>query len=164
MFQPNPGFRGMVTFTCANSIPFTICAIDPPTANISSNAAVTVTVTLRTNCTAGGLPRETPPGLPPGWGATFALAWIAVWAVLVWSRTRQGGKLAPRPAAMRTMGWLVPSLAAALLVVTWAGCTSSSGSSSLAGQSRTPAGKYNIAITGTSAVGTQSLQLIIRVI
>jgi hypothetical protein len=162
VFTPNPGFLGMVTFSCANTIPNTICTINPPTANITSNAPITLTVTLRTNCTAL-LPGPGPQSLPPNWGVPLALVSILALAGWLWNRTRRSGTGLNRPAAARTLGWLVPSLGLAMLVATWSGCGSSS-TPAIPGAPVTPAGNYNIVITATSTSGTQAMTLNVRVI
>lgn len=164
VFTPNPGFIGPVTFSCANSsIPNTICTVSPTTVNITSTAPITLTVSLRTNCTAL-LPPPAPRSLPPTWGVPLSLMWIVALGGWLWSRTRRAGTTSNQPGAVHSLGWLVPSLALALLVVTWSGCGSSSGNAAIPGAPVTPTGNYTVVITGTSAMGTQSMVLNVRVI
>jgi hypothetical protein len=155
VFQPNPGFTGVVTLTCTNSIPNTRCTISPATANITSSAPITLTVMLQTNCTAILPPYLASRRLPPGWEVPYVLALAIALILSIWYRRRSTARSflssGRHSGVVPRLGWLVPSLALVLLTLSWVGCSSTSDPPLIPGAPSTPPGKYSIVITGTSA-------------
>jgi len=141
--SPVNGFAQKVVLSCSGAPAESTCTISPSSVTLNGTASVPADVAVVTSGTSAGLAH--PPGFPPA-GIRSAL-WLAFpgmsGLVLLGSR--------PRKWQVRVLFGLA-SMCLLLLLMTWPAC---GGSGSGAGG--TPAGTYNLTLTGTFTSGTAKL-------
>jgi hypothetical protein len=174
------GFSQAVALTCTDPASESACTISPSSQTPGSNATVTVTTTAPSH-----LPPRTPPA--PRWPwpqALPLLALLLVWLVWAWCRLKVSTRrylagpdcsiplapsLLPRrvPGALRRRSIFLPLAASLALTMALAGCGGGSSSSGPPPNQGTPAGTYNLTVTGTvgsgSTADTHTLSLTLTV-
>jgi hypothetical protein len=177
---PQNGLQGTVSFSCTGAPIGATCAVAPATVTLSGPAPSNVTVTVTTTARSLVAPRDTWRVLPPG-SSPMGLMLLAMLALLaglaycaagrspLWQGAAIGRLLCSaglRPAIGRSESGATTRLRLASLglglmlavVLTWTAC---GGGSPVPPMSQnavaTPAGTYNLTVTGTySAAGTSA--------
>jgi hypothetical protein len=147
------GLSGTVALTCEGAPSEATCNVSPSSVTLSGPNAATVTVTVTTTAPSAATPQ--PPAGPPAVdtrGPATRLLWLlalSTLAGLIAKRKRQAF-----PAGAR---WALGSTV--VLVLLWVGC-GGGGSSNMnkITNAGTPAGTYALAVTGTYASGSVTLQ------
>ena len=143
------GFNQTVTFTCSGAPNLASCSVSPNSIAVSGTSSSTATVTVTTTGSSTSLLR--PVDVPPH-GGTFRLAALLGTLGLLTLKTWVGWH---RSSGRR----LVPYGCTVLLVIavgaTMPGCGGSSGGHT--GSGGTPAGSYNLTMTGTFNSGSTTL-------
>lgn len=138
------GMSGAVSFSCTGAPSESTCPVSPSSATPGNN----VTVTVSTTAPSANMPRSLRPPHLPGPLAVLALALLL--ASLAWA-VRAGGGVEPS----RGRRVFLPLAAGLLFALTLAGCGGGGSSSSGPPPNQgTPAGTYNLTVTG--AVGSGS--------
>jgi hypothetical protein len=150
VLTPINGFNQTITMACNGAPPRSTCVVSParlvPSSSGSSNVAVTVTTTARGLAAPRvGSPPESPLG---GWRFLIVLA-----ACLLWAARKRSG----RPAPVRVA---TASLLAIMLFS--AGC-GGGGAGPIETNPGTPAGRYDLKVTGTSGQLVRTVDLSLRV-
>jgi sugar lactone lactonase YvrE len=131
---------GPVTFTCSGAPAEATCTVNPSPVNLSGSGAASATVSVSTTAPSAVGMRPKPPAGPWIW------LWMLGLLAAVGTRLMGGRRLAWRRA------W-APLAVAMLSLTLWAGC--GGGAPSNPG---TPAGTYNLTVTGTYTSGTTTVQ------
>jgi hypothetical protein len=150
VLRPVNGFNQTVSMACSGAPPQSTCAVAPGTLVPSSSGSSSVTVTVTTTARGLGALREGPRPAPPfeGWRFLMVLAAGLLFAV----RRRSG-----RPARVRVA---TASLLALLLLS--AGC-GGGGAGPFETDRGTPAGSYDLKVTGTSGQLVRTVDLSLQV-
>jgi hypothetical protein len=158
--QPQNGLQGTVSFNCTGAPVGATCAVMPSSVTLSGAALSNLTVTVSTTARSLAAPRDTRRILPPGSGpmGLMLLAMLGLLAGLTYRATsRSGVSGAPARLRLATMGM---GLMLAV-VLTWAAC---GGGGAIAPMSQnalaTPAGTYNLTVTGTYTGTGSNAQII----
>ncbi|MFZ0962437.1 MAG: choice-of-anchor D domain-containing protein [Terriglobia bacterium] len=139
---PLGGLSGTAGFTCTGAPLEATCTVNPASINLSGSASAPMTVTVSTTARSAIWPGPKPPAAPWKWVWMLATL-LALGAILM-----RGNRLAWRHA------WVLPGLAMLGLALS-AGC---GGSGATGEASGTPAGTYNLTVTGSITSGTTTLQ------
>ncbi|HEV2231807.1 MAG TPA: choice-of-anchor D domain-containing protein [Terriglobia bacterium] len=164
--EPQNGLQGTVSFNCTGAPTGATCAVTPAAVTLSGTGTQNVTVSVTTTARSFAAPRNTWRVLPPGSrqiGLTL-LALLALLAGLAFcsagvSPADRGSESRATTGASNRLRLATMGLGVMLAVVlTWAAC---GGGGSMAPMSQnalaTPAGTYNLTVTGTySAAGTST--------
>ncbi|NDQ58321.1 MAG: choice-of-anchor D domain-containing protein [Acidipila sp.] len=149
---PTMGFTGTVTFSCSGVPPLSGCALSPTVATIGPGqpAMLAIDITTTKPSTIFWNPGQ-PPSLYPSrlsllWMMTLLTLWLAF-------RMKQG------PRSLRA----IPLLALLLLTLIGAAACRGGGTLPPVGNPGTPAGNYNVTITGKSGTVTQTVNLTVNV-
>jgi hypothetical protein len=150
------GFDQRVSFTCAGAPSESTCAVSPASMTVGSSPS-NVTLAVTTTASSGAAPRFRPlPPTPPGFAVRLNFVILALFlAGLVWRirRWRQA------ESSRRRAAW-VTLTAGLLLTLTLAACGGGGGgggSGSAPPNAGTPAGTYNLTVTGSTGSGSSSL-------
>jgi hypothetical protein len=141
------GMSGTVSFSCAGAPSESTCTVSPSSATPGNN----VTVSVSTTAPSANMPRSLRPPRLPGPLAVLALALLlasVAWAVRAWREVE--------PSRRRRV--FVPLAAGLLLAVALVGCGGGGSSSSGPPPNQgTPAGTYNLTVTGTVGSGAAAV-------
>jgi hypothetical protein len=141
------GMSQSVNFSCTDSASESTCTVSPNPVGPGSN----ITVTVATTAGSAVAPRTLPPPRLPGPLAVLALALLlasVAWAVRAWREVE--------PSRRRRV--FVPLAAGLLLAVALVACGGGGGSSSSPPPNQgTPAGTYNLTVTGTVGSGSTAV-------
>jgi len=172
--QPQNGLQGTVSFNCTGAPVGATCAVMPSSVTLSGTALQNLTVTVSTTARSLVAPRDTWRVLPPGTrpmglivlamlGLLAGLAYCSAGRSLPWqgpadrgaeSRATTGSPTRLRLATMG-LGLMIA------VVLTWAAC---GGGSSVTPMSQnalaTPAGTYNLTVTGTYTATGSNAQIV----
>jgi Bacterial Ig-like domain (group 3)/FG-GAP-like repeat/Abnormal spindle-like microcephaly-assoc'd, ASPM-SPD-2-Hydin len=149
--SPGGGFNQTVTFTCSGAPSQSTCSLSPTSIALSGSSAASVTVTLTTAGTSAGL--VYPDGLPP------ASNRLSLWLGL----SGLSGLILLGSSGDRSRKWHagffygLAFLCLFSLGITWSACGSGSGSGTGGNGGGTPAGTYNVMVTGTFSSGATTL-------
>src|SRR6266852_5806774 len=149
--NPAGGFSGSVSLTCSGAPAQATCSISPASVTVTGSSAVPFTVTI-TSTEATAMASSATGGSdssPSGQRYAFLFACVLLAAIKLGTR-QAGGKR-----AWATIGSLV------CLTIVLVACGSSS--SSTGGSGGTPAGTYNLTVTGTSQELSHTLALTLTV-
>jgi hypothetical protein len=160
---PASGFTGQVTFTCTNLPQYASCAINPPSANLST-AATNINVAIATSQAQTATVREVPGNdefVPNAHAICAGLSWFVVLALLPFWPMRRAlvhAGLRTKASAVR----LVLSLA--ITSISIAGCGGGSSGSAPTPPStptslNTPAGTYTVNVVATASGVTHTVPL-----
>jgi hypothetical protein len=147
---PGGGFNQTVTFNCSGAPSQSTCALSPSSVVLSGSSPASINVTLTTAGTSAVL--MYPDGLPP------ASNRLALWLAL----SGFSGLVLLGRSGDRFRKWhrgLLYGLAFVCLfslAITWSACGGGSGSNTMGGAG-TPAGTYNLTVTGTFTSGSTTL-------
>ncbi len=149
--NPAGGFSGSVSLTCSGAPAQATCSISPASVTVTGSSAVPFTVTITTTAATAMASSATggSDSSPSGQRYAFLFACVLLAAIKLGTR-RAGGKRAWAP-----IGSLV------CLTIVLVACGSSS--SSTGGSGGTPAGTYNLTVTGTSQEISHTLALTLTV-
>jgi hypothetical protein len=146
---PGGGFNQTVVLSCSGAPPQSACSLSSSSVALHGSTPASVTVTVKTAGTSASLAH--PAGLPPPsgrlalWLALSGLSGLVLLGSGGWSRKRRGRLL-----------YRLAFLCLFLLGITFSAC--GGGSSSMGnGGSATPAGSYNLTVTGTFTSGSTTL-------
>jgi len=141
------GMSGTVSFSCAGAPSESTCTVSPSSATPGNN----VTVSVSTTAPSANMPRSLRPPRLPGPLALLALALLL--ASVAWA-LRAGGDVE----SSRRRRVFVPLAAGLLFALTLAGCGGGGSSSSGPPPNQgTPAGTYNLTVTGTVGSGSSAV-------
>ena len=152
---PQNGFNGKVTFGCSNLPPLSTCSASPASVTEDGTTAMTATLTVNTTVRSWVLPRRGP---KVGWprvhapGALPSLIWLLLFGAIAVTAA-----MLARPRRAQLV--LVVVL---LLLLSWMAC-GGGGAGGVIDPTGTPAGTYNISISGTSGVVGHSTSVILVV-
>jgi hypothetical protein len=147
---PGGGFNQSVSFTCSGAPSDSTCSVTPASVTLSGSKLVSVDVAVVTQGTAMGSTQ--PSGSPFGSGARAWAAWFGVTGIVLLG----GGHRRRRTWHRQWLYGLAFVCLLALAIMPACGGGSSSASNS---GSATPAGTYNLSVTGTF---TTKLTLIVQ--
>ena len=139
---PSGGFSQQISFSCSGLPKDAACSFSPATVTPSGTAAATSTMTIATDVASAALIRYTPPARGSNSSGTTALAFLAGGGLLGFTLLRQRRR---NKRWFMQLGLAVAALAASAIV----GCGGSGGN-------KTPAGTYQITISGTAGSTTHS--------
>ena len=149
--NPAGGFSGSVSLTCSGAPAQATCSISPASVTVTGSSAVPFTVTITTTAATAMASSATGGSDSSPSGQRYAFLFACVLLAAIKLGTRQaGGKR-----AWATIGSLV------CLTIVLVACGSSS--SSTGGSGGTPAGTYNLTVTGTSQEISHTLALTLTV-
>ncbi len=146
---PGGGFDQTVVLTCSGAPPQSACSLSPSSVALQGSTPALVAVAVMTAATSAGF--ANPAGFLPASGR-LAL-WLAIYglsgSVLLCSGGRSGKRLAR---------WLrgLAFLCLLSLGITFSACGGGSGSMGNSGGA-TPAGSYNLTVTGTFTSGSTTV-------
>ncbi len=148
------GLSGAVSFTCTGAPSEATCTVSPNPATAGSSAT-NVTVTVTTTAPSVSAPRSRPlppvPPLPPGLRGLLMLALVL--AAMAWAIRRRN-----QPGLSPWRSTMLPLATGLLLILALAAC---GGGGSAGGgpppNPGTPAGTYNLTVTGTTGSGSSTL-------
>jgi len=148
------GLSGSVNFTCAGAPSEATCTVSPNPATAGSSAT-NVTVTVTTTAPSVSAPRSRPlppaPPLSPGLRGLLMLA-LAL-AAMAWVIMRRN-----RPGVGRWKPTIIPLALGLLLTLALAGCAGGgAGGGTTTSNPGTPAGTYNLTVTGSTGSGSSAL-------
>ena len=140
------GFAQTVALTCSGAPAQSTCSV-PSSVTLNSSTATMVTVSVTTAGTSANLIRPTSlplAGRPVIWLALCGLPWLTILCTVSagWRNWR------------RSLFYGMVFLCLLLLGITWSSCGGNSSGSSRGG---TPAGSYNLTVTGTFISGSATL-------
>jgi photosystem II stability/assembly factor-like uncharacterized protein len=163
---PAGGFNQSVSLSCTGAPAKAMCSISPASVTLNGSSSQDVTVTVTTTA-ASALPPDGEHSSPlqqgPGRWPT------ALWILMLALALAVGAGLRPSPAFRRADPWVgrgpgrAPALrrgalaAILLFVALWASCGGGGGSSGGGGNPGTPAGTYNLTVSGTYTSGSTTL-------
>jgi len=146
--NPAGGFSGSVSLTCSGAPAQATCSISPASVTVTGSSAVPFTVTITTTAATAMASSATGGSDSSPSGQRYAFLFACVLLAAIKLGTRQaGGKR-----AWATIGSLV------CLTIVLVACGSSTG-----GSGGTPAGTYNLTVTGTSQEISHTLALTLTV-
>jgi hypothetical protein len=142
-------FNSAVTLACSGLPTGTACLFNPSTPQTPNSSAVTVVMTISTTAAASALQ------LPGGLGSIFYATWLFLPGIALIRRTKpegsRDGSRKRRDAASRTRAMLATFFLLSLLLGLLPSCAGvSSGGKGGGGGTGTPAGTYQITVTGTA--------------
>ena len=147
--SPDSGFNQTVQLSCAGAPAQSSCSVSPSSTTLNGSASQPVTITVTTAGTSAGL--TVPAGLPPS-RTTYGL-WLPLSGVLGLATLM----LPVGSRRLRRRGMLCGLILLCLLaMLMMPACGGSSGSSSGNGGG-TPAGTYNLTVTGNFTSGSTTL-------
>jgi uncharacterized repeat protein (TIGR03803 family) len=145
---PVGGFSQTVALSCSGAPAQSTCSVSPSSVKLSGSSPASVTVTVTTAGASASL--ANPAGLPRSgnrlalWLALPGLSGLVLLSGSVRCRRRVSGML-----------YILALLCLLSVGITWSGCGGSSSSSG--GGSGTPAGTYNLTVTGAFTSGSTTL-------
>jgi uncharacterized repeat protein (TIGR03803 family) len=145
--MPEGGFKQTVQLSCSGAPTMSTCSVSPAAATLNGSTAQTVTVTVTTAGASAGL--VVPGSVPPSVSAH------SLWLPLSGALGLVGFVLPMRKRRFRRRGALFGLTLLCLLAVSMMpGC---GGGTSSSGGSGTPAGTYNLTVTGSFTSGSSTL-------
>jgi uncharacterized repeat protein (TIGR03803 family) len=148
--NPTGGFSGSVSLTCSGAPAQATCSISPASVTVSDGSAVPFTVTITTTAATAMASSATGGSDSSLSGQRYAFLFACVLLAAIKLGTRRAG----RKRAWAPIGSLV------CLTIALVACGSSS---STGGSGGTPAGAYNLTVTGTSQEISHTLALTLTV-
>lgn len=146
--SPAGGFNQGVALTCSGAPAGSACSLSPNTVTLNGSSPAPITVSVKTTGTSAGI--AGPLNLPPGNRLALWLALPGLGVTLV-----LGGR-ADR--CSRRYGHLIRMMALICICsvgITWSAC--GGGNSSSTATAGTPAGTYNLTVTGSFTSGATTL-------
>ena len=148
---PVGGFKQIVTLSCSGAPPLSTCALSSGSVALNGSTPASVNVTVTTTGTSASLAH--PAVLPPA-SSKLAL-WLAVpglsgLALLGTSCDRSSKRVVRRL-------YVLVLLCVLSFGISWSACGGGSSSGSGGGGGGTPAGTYNLTVTGTFTSGSTTL-------
>jgi len=142
--NPTGGFNQTVSLACGGNPSASTCAVSPTSVTLNGSTAASITVNVATTARSLFGPRHGPPTRqgPRGWPESWPQAWWVLLAAL--------GSLVIVLRALRRGRRVQFALAATLLLLLAAAACGGGSPSTPVG---TPAGTYNITVTGTVGSG-----------
>lgn len=139
---PSGGFNQQVSFACSGLPKYASCSFSPSTITPSGSSAATTTLTIKTDVSTAALERPVLPAHGESPGGTTALAFLGgagFFGLSLFRMRRKNGH-----------GTTFFALAAAMILIACAvtGCGSSG--------TKTPAGTYQVTVTGTAGNDTHT--------
>jgi hypothetical protein len=142
---PLSGLAGAVALTCAGAPSEAACSVNPMSASLNGANSTTVTVTVTTTASSVVGPRLQPPAGP----------WRGLW--LVGLLTALGAWLMLRRRYRWQLAW-VPFTVGMLAVILCVVCGGGGGGGGSPPNPGTPAGTYNLTVTGSITSGSSTVQ------
>jgi streptogramin lyase len=165
VLQPNPGFIGSITVSCASVIPSAICTVGPASISVTTTPSSPSALTIRLQTTATTQAASVPGGPPtmPSLPLFLTISGVAPTAIrrrkflskegFRWLAGAAGEGLASTWAALLLM-----------LVISFAGCGSNP-SHAISNAAPTPPGTYQLSVVATAPGGvSRSIKLTVQVI
>jgi hypothetical protein len=137
---PGGGFNQTVTLSCTGAPDLGTCSVSPASVTLSGTSSSTATVTVTTTASTTGLMQ--PIGMPPNGGALRSAAFLAMFGLMLLSIQTSWRRITGRQRVTCGFAFLMP-----IALVAIPGCSGSSSNSH--GTGGTPAGSYNLTVTGT---------------
>jgi hypothetical protein len=146
---PGGGFDRTVALSCSGAPPQSACSLSPSSVVLQGSTPALVAVAVTTAGISAGLAH--PAGFLPA--SSSPALWLAIYGLSGWVLLGSGGRSGKR------LGRLLYGLAflcLLLLGITFSACGGGSGSMGNSGGA-TPAGSYNLTVTGTFTSGAATL-------
>ena len=143
---PAGGFNQTVTLSCSGAPNLATCSVSPASIVLSGTSSSAATATVTTSASTTGLMQ--PIGMPPNGGALRSAALLALFGLMLLTIRTRWLQITGR--RLVTCGFVFLMLIA---LVALPGCGGSSSNSS----GGTPAGSYNLTVTGTFSSGSTTL-------
>jgi hypothetical protein len=163
---PGGGFNQTVSLTCAGAPSESSCTVSPGVVTLDPTTATTVVVTVTTTAASMVAPRfGTPPGAPGlmismarRWKNVPLFIWIFALAITAGIGWGWGTRVRSRALSPIRLGFGLLLLFVVMLgVISAPACGGGGGGGGGGGNPGTPAGTYNLNVTGTFASGTTTL-------
>jgi uncharacterized protein (DUF2141 family) len=140
----SPGFNGTVDLECTGAPADSTCTLTPTSTTVTGTKPVTVNVGVSTTARSLTGPRHTTQRPEQPMRLPLLLSLLGIATVTVFAVTRRRRSRVRLAAAM-------------LLALLWAACGGGSGGGGGGGPTGTPAGTYNLTVTGTFTSGSSTL-------
>ena len=146
---PGGGFDQTVALSCSGAPPQSACSLSPSSVALHGSTPALVAVAVTTAGTSAGLAH--PAGFLPASGRLTL--WLAIYGLSGWVLLGSGGRSGKRQGRLL---YGLAFLCLLLLGITFSACGGGSGSMGNSGGA-TPAGSYNLTVTGTFTSGATTL-------
>jgi hypothetical protein len=151
---PGTGFAGVVNLTCTSPAPNSGCSLSPTSVNLQNGAAATSTLSVATNFSSSGsaFGRADPaPELPPQNKPLYAMLSFGALGMVGLALSNRSTNSRPR----RLAAVIIATLGIVMLLIVSQACSSGKGGFPDVSH-KTPAGTYNVTVTGSITVNKQA--------